>query len=98
MPVTAVRDVAPSETGLAAALLNTGQQLGGALGLSVLATVAIDATSTKVRALSTNGHGASSRVDPSHCHCHRLHLRARSRRWHRAIGAGDLGHRYPSPS
>jgi hypothetical protein len=57
MPLTAVRDVAPSETGLAAAPLNTGQQLGGALGLSVLATVAVDATTTKVRALSANGHG-----------------------------------------
>jgi hypothetical protein len=34
MPVTAVSDVAPGGTGLASALLNTGQQLGGALGLS----------------------------------------------------------------
>ena len=57
MPLTAVRDVAPSETGLASALLNTGQRLGGALGLSVLATVAIDATTTKVRAHSANGPG-----------------------------------------
>jgi hypothetical protein len=56
MPLTAVRDVAPSETGLASALLNTGQRLGGALGLSVLATVAIDPTTTKVRALNANGH------------------------------------------
>ena len=51
LTLTAVRGVAPSETGLASALLNTGQQLGGALGLSVLATVAIDATTTKARSL-----------------------------------------------
>jgi hypothetical protein len=61
--VTAVRDVAPSETGLASALLSTGQQLAGALGLSVLATVAMDATTTKVRALSANGHGHAAGSD-----------------------------------
>lgn len=62
LTLTAVRDVAPSETGPASALLNTGQQLGGALGLSVLATVAIDATTNKIRSLSANGHeyGAKS--------------------------------------
>ena len=60
LTLTAVRDVAPSETGLASALLNTGQQLGGALGLSVLATVAIDATTTKARSLSATADGHAS--------------------------------------
>jgi EmrB/QacA subfamily drug resistance transporter len=57
LTLTAVRGVAPTETGLASALLNTGQQLGGALGLSVLATVAIDATTTKARSLTAAAHG-----------------------------------------
>jgi hypothetical protein len=57
LTLTAVRGVAPSETGLASALLNTGQQLGGALGLSVLATVAIDASTTKARSLTAGAHG-----------------------------------------
>ncbi len=44
LTVTAVSGVAPSEAGLSAALLNTGQQIGGALGLAVLGTIAIAST------------------------------------------------------
>lgn len=49
VPITllAVRDVAPGETGAASALVNTSQQIGGALGLSVLATVAANAAATR---------------------------------------------------
>jgi EmrB/QacA subfamily drug resistance transporter len=36
---TAVAGVAPTDAGLASALLNVGQQVGGALGLSVMTTV-----------------------------------------------------------
>ena len=41
LTVTAVAGVAPEEAGIASALVNTGQQVGGALGLAVLGTVAI---------------------------------------------------------
>ena len=41
LTVTAISGVAPNEAGLASALLNTGQQVGGALGLSILGTIAI---------------------------------------------------------
>ncbi|HZT66320.1 MAG TPA: MFS transporter [Acidimicrobiales bacterium] len=41
LTVAAISGVAHEETGLASALLNTGQQVGGALGLAVLGTVAI---------------------------------------------------------
>ena len=41
LTVTAVSGVAPEEAGIASALVNTGQQIGGALGLAVLGTVAI---------------------------------------------------------
>jgi EmrB/QacA subfamily drug resistance transporter len=49
--LTAVAGVEPREAGLASALLNTMQQVGGALGLAVLATVAIDATKSRLSAL-----------------------------------------------
>ncbi len=42
VPITiaAVTDVKPHEAGLASGLINTSQQVGGALGLAILATVA----------------------------------------------------------
>ncbi len=43
LTVTVMSGVAPNEAGLASALLNTGQQVGGALGLAVLGTIAISA-------------------------------------------------------
>jgi EmrB/QacA subfamily drug resistance transporter len=48
LTLTAVSGVEPHETGLASALLNTAQQVGGALGLAILATIAIDATKSRI--------------------------------------------------
>ncbi|MFB4320352.1 MFS transporter [Actinomadura sp. 21ATH] len=39
-----VRDVAPEDSGIASGLINTSQQVGGALGLAALASVAVNAT------------------------------------------------------
>jgi EmrB/QacA subfamily drug resistance transporter len=62
LTLTAVAGVAPRETGLASALLNTNQQVGGALGLSVLATIAIDATKSKAQSLGAVVPGHASRA------------------------------------
>ncbi len=44
LTLTTVRGVRPQEQGIASALLNSGQMVGGSLGLAVLGTVAIDVT------------------------------------------------------
>ena len=58
VPVTliATTNVDAADAGLASGLLNTSQQLGGALGLAVLSTIAANATSAALTGL----HGAPS--------------------------------------
>ncbi|MGH9077238.1 MAG: MFS transporter [Acidimicrobiales bacterium] len=58
LTLTAVQGVSRGEAGLASALLNSGQQVGGAIGLSVLSTVAVTATRSKLAAVHGQGaHG-----------------------------------------
>jgi EmrB/QacA subfamily drug resistance transporter len=52
LTLTAVSGVKGHETGLASALLNTMQQVGGALGLAVLSTIAISAANSKAASLA----------------------------------------------
>jgi hypothetical protein len=58
VPLTlmAVSGAGPSESGLASALLNVGQQIGGSIGIALLGTVA--ATTTKNQL--ANGHVAAN--------------------------------------
>jgi EmrB/QacA subfamily drug resistance transporter len=57
LTLTAVSGVPEAETGIASALVNAAQQIGGALGLAVLATVAIDVTNSKARSLAAAAGG-----------------------------------------
>jgi EmrB/QacA subfamily drug resistance transporter len=58
LTTTAIAGVKVNETGLASALLNTTQQVGGAIGLAVLGTIAASATARRV----TAAHGHLSTV------------------------------------
>lgn len=55
LTLTVMARVRPQEAGLASALLNTGQQIGGSLGLAVLVTVA---TTVTAHAHAASGHQA----------------------------------------
>lgn len=67
LTMTAVAGVAPHETGLASALLNTGQQLGGAVGLAVLGTVAAHAAKDRAGVLAAH-HDARMMAHPAFAH------------------------------
>lgn len=52
-----VRGVAPQDSGIAAGLVNTSQQIGGALGLAILASVAVTATADQPAGRDALTHG-----------------------------------------
>jgi EmrB/QacA subfamily drug resistance transporter len=64
LTMTAVNGVAPHETGLASALLNTGQQVGGAIGLAAFGTVFAHAASHRAGELGSRAaSSAAGRTD-----------------------------------
>lgn len=63
LTMTAVNGVAPLETGLASALLNTGQQVGGAIGLAAFGTVFAHATAARAGDLGSRAASAAGRAD-----------------------------------
>ena len=83
LTLTAVRGVAPSETGLASALLNTGQQLGGAAGPFGAGHRGHRRNHDQGPVAQRHRPRARRRADPPHCHRHRIHHRIRGRRRHR---------------
>jgi EmrB/QacA subfamily drug resistance transporter len=56
MSIAALAGVAPNEAGLASGLINTSQQVGGALGVAIASTVAFTHTSSLIKA----GHDVAS--------------------------------------
>ncbi len=61
LTLAAVSGVPPNEAGLASALLNTTQQVGGALGLAILSTIAFDTYKSKLSSIASASHGVVSR-------------------------------------
>jgi hypothetical protein len=61
--MTAVNGVAPHETGLASALLNTGQQVGGAIGLAVFGTVFAHAAADRAAEIGSRARTAAGQSD-----------------------------------
>ena len=55
MTMSVVHAVSPADSGIASGVLNTMQQVGGALGLATLSTIALNATSAKVTDLCGGG-------------------------------------------
>lgn len=76
MTLGAVTGVADQQTGIASALLNTAQQIGGALGLAVLSTIATataddklpDAARSLYRGLATNDFALVQRAGAALTH------------------------------
>ena len=56
MSLVALTKVADADAGVASSLLNTGQQVGGSIGLAVLGTVAWSAVASSVRSGATQSH------------------------------------------
>ncbi|GAA3512909.1 MFS transporter [Aeromicrobium panaciterrae] len=63
LTMTAVNGVAPHETGLASALLNTGQQVGGAIGLAAFGTVFAHASADRATELGARAATAAGQAD-----------------------------------
>ena len=65
LTLTAVHGVGARDSGIGSGVLNTMQQVGGALGLATLSTVAVHFTSDKVASLSASAQSAANgAVDP----------------------------------
>ena len=63
LTMTAVNGVAPHETGLASALLNTGQQVGGAIGLAAFGTVFAHAATDRASEIGRQAATAAGQTD-----------------------------------
>jgi sugar phosphate permease len=58
--IAALAGVSRSEAGIASGLINTSQQIGGAVGIAILSTVAITRTENEVAAGTDMPHALTS--------------------------------------
>ncbi|HEY1705095.1 MAG TPA: MFS transporter [Trebonia sp.] len=58
LSLVALAKVPHKDTGVASSLLNTGQQVGGSIGLAILGTVAWSAVASNTKSAITAAHGA----------------------------------------
>jgi hypothetical protein len=58
LSLVALAKVPDKDTGVASSLLNTGQQVGGSIGLAILGTVAWSAVASNTKSAITATHGA----------------------------------------
>ncbi len=65
MSLVALARVPNSDAGVASSLLNTGQQVGGSIGLALLGTVAWSAVSSNLRSVAAASHGAAAHLTPA---------------------------------
>ena len=65
MTLTAVHGVGSRDSGVASGVLNTMQQVGGALGLAILSTVAVHFSTEKAESLGASLQAASRGAAPS---------------------------------
>ncbi len=62
LSLVSLHNVSNEDSGVAASLLNTGQQVGGAIGLAVLGTVAWTAVADNVRSQAANASAAAAKA------------------------------------
>jgi predicted MFS family arabinose efflux permease len=60
MSLVALAKVSDNDAGVASSLLNTGQQVGGSIGLAVLGTVAWSAVASNLRSAGSAAHSATA--------------------------------------
>jgi len=92
LTLNAVSSVARHESGLASALLNTSQQVGGSLGLAALVTVAATTTGDQLRRASAAVRTTSRSAGPvAAAALHRLTIDATVHGYQMAFRTGALG-------